>query len=87
MEEGTMLTNELNEITSNIVVEFFIGRVKESEDESWRAASNRLEIYIRIYIRWIRIVYYSLWNSGKSYSGGGRNSIPLGREKGLVQAE
>lgn len=32
MEEGTMLTNELNEITSNIVVEFFIGRVKESEE-------------------------------------------------------
>lgn len=44
-----MLTNELNEITSNIVVEFFIGKIKESEDESWRAASNRLEIYIRIY--------------------------------------
>lgn len=48
--------------------------LNSSEDESWRAAFNRLEIYICVYIRWIRIVYYSLWNSGKSYSGGGEGT-------------
>lgn len=78
--------NETIEKATNLIrqdrIEFFIGlQGNSSKDESWRAASNRLEIHTYIYV-YIRIVYYSLWNTGKSYSGRGRNSI-VGWEKGV----